>query len=79
MSKQPNSDAQSLASSISSDYAAKESSIAFSIGTELNRSLRSRLRALADGQAIFVSYLAKGAWLEIDPKDLGVETINNHS
>jgi len=35
------------------------------------RSLRSRLRALAgasDGQAIFVSHLQKGAWLEIDPK-----------
>src|SRR6266481_8120526 len=48
-----------------------ESSIAFSVGIGLNRSLRSRLRALAgasDGQAIFVSHLQKGAWLEIDPK-----------
>ena len=71
MSIQPNSDAQSLASSISSDYAAMESSIAFSIGIGLNRTLRSRLRALAgasDGQAIFVSHLQKGAWLETDPK-----------
>jgi len=71
LSIQPNSDAQSLASSISSDYAAMESSLAFSIGIGLNRSLRSRLRALAgasDGQAIFVSHLQKGAWLEIDPK-----------
>ena len=71
MSIQPNSDAQSLASSISSYYAAMESSIAFSVGIGLNRSLRSRLRAPAgasDGQAIFVSHLQKSAWLEIDPK-----------
>jgi len=74
LSIQPNSDAQSLASSISSDYAAMESSLAFSIGIGLNRSLRSRLRALAgasDGQAIFVSHLQKGAWLEIDPQGIG--------
>jgi hypothetical protein len=68
---QSNSDAQSLASSISSDYAAMESSIAFSIGIGLNRSLRSRLRALAgasESQPIFVRHMQTSAWIEIDPK-----------
>jgi hypothetical protein len=68
---QSNSDAQSLASSISSDYAAMESSIAFSIGIGLNRSLRSRLRALAgasESQPIFVRHMQTSAGIEIDPK-----------
>lgn len=71
MSIQPSSDAQSLASLISSDYAAMESSIAFSIGIGLNRSLRSRLRALAgasESQPIFVRHMQTSAWIEIDPK-----------
>ena len=71
MNIQSNSDAQSLASSISSDYAAMESSIAFSIGIGPNRSLRSRLRALAgasESQPIFVRHMQTSAWIEINPK-----------
>jgi hypothetical protein len=48
-----------------------ESSIAFSIGIGLNRSLRSRLRALAgasESQPIFVRHVQTCAWIEIDPK-----------
>jgi len=48
-----------------------ESSIAFSIGIGLNRSLRSRLRALAgasESQPIFVRHMQTSAWIEIDPK-----------
>src|SRR5258707_8130133 len=48
-----------------------ESSIAFSIGIGLNRSVRSRLRALAgasESQPIFVRHTQTSAWIEIDPK-----------
>src|SRR5258708_21962655 len=48
-----------------------ESSIAFSIGIGLNRSLRSRLRALAgasESQPIFERHMQTSAWIEIDPK-----------
>ena len=72
MNIQSNSDAQSLASSISSDYAAMESSIALAIGIGLNRSLRSRLRALAgasESETIFVRHMQTTAWIEIDPRD----------
>ena len=71
MNIQSTSDAESLASLIALDYAAMESSIAFSIGIGLSKSIRSRLRALADAsesQPIFVSHLQTGVWLEIDPK-----------